>query len=435
MSRRDVRDMLGMEDEEGQEGQAAPPSQGKKKKSKVKEAESVVTPGKVVVGKLGKKSETNKSFSLFVFFFFFFFSFFFFLDRLSRDLKNLQAAKVKVEVEEASPVVPAFSGKMKKKAKSALKVVPWTRVQYASHDGPHPVMLSHVRPLDDPVRTVNSFLRMNKAYAFSRYSDAQYEKKLRSDEWTREETDHLMSLVELFEGRLIVVHDRWEAPWRPRTLEEIKQRFYETQRALGNTFGVESKQGFVFDVEGARLRKRHAEILYNRNGFEVWEEFEAKKAFEPVAAELAKCKVATGRARQLIHALEHGVRDYATAVAASSLPSAVKADKKKNAAWSPSDAKSKPKKKTSSFSGGIGLAGGLTTQLPAAVDGYLRNTLGVPIRPSAHPKAAAVHSELRNNVMVLLDLQVLLQQKQYERELLRLQLEQLQSGQHDEKDE
>lgn len=36
------------------------------------------------------------------------------------------------------------------------------------------------------------------------------------------------------------------------------------------------------------LRKRHAEILYNRTGFDVWEEFEASKEFEPIAAELAK---------------------------------------------------------------------------------------------------------------------------------------------------
>ncbi len=342
-------------------------------------------------------------------------------DRLSRDLRNLQTVHKEPLVIETSPVVPEFSGRMKKKAKSSLKVTPWTRFQYANKEGPGAMMLTHVRPTDDPNKCVNTFLKVNKAVNLQRYNDASYEAKLRSTAWTREETDELMRLAELIDARLVVMHDRWGPPFAPRTLEQIKHRFYEVQRLLS----PDPKNAFVFDYDAAVKRKRHEEILYNRNGFEVWEEYEAKQEYEAVAAELAKAKAAPARARALMTALEHGVRE--SAMANSSFGSALnaKSESRKSDAWSPSDARGKAKKKTKSGSvadmSAVGGSGG-SGQLPAAVDAFLRNDLAVPIRPSANSEAATAHSELRHCVMALLDMQVLQQQKQYEVEVLRAQL-------------
>jgi hypothetical protein len=323
-------------------------------------------------------------------------------------------------VEEPAPVVPEFSGKMKKKARSQVKVTPWKRFEYQSREGPGAVTLSHVRPLDDPLKNQNGFLKVNKPMDLRRYDDASYAAKLQSAAWTRAETDELMRLAEQFGGRLVVVHDRWPVPrFAPRSLEQIKERYYEVQRLLARDPAGE----FVFDLAGAVARKRHMELLYNRNGNEVWEEFEAKNEFERVAAELAKAHAAPARARALMTALERGVRDYAAAAAAS----AVKSESRKSDAWSPSDARGKPKKrpklKNSQTGGGETAADGVgAAQLPAAVDGYLRNVLSVPIRPSGSAESAAAHAELRGCVMVLLDMQVLLSQKLYQVELLKEQI-------------
>jgi DNA methyltransferase 1-associated protein 1 len=220
-------------------------------------------------------------------------------------LKSLQATQ-RSEVIEESPIVPAFVGPMKKKAKSGKRVTPWTRFEYQNKDGPGAITLSHVRPLDDPNKNVNVFLRFNaKSKIFVYTNDDQY-RLVESKSWSREETDALMRLAEQFDGRLLLVHDRWDGP-TPRSLDEIKARFYEVQQRLASADSELSK--FSFDLEGSVKRKRHAEILYNRNGNEVWEEFEAKKEFEPVAAELAKAKAAPGRVRTLMTALDQGLKE------------------------------------------------------------------------------------------------------------------------------
>ena len=84
------------------------------------------------------------------------------------------------------------------------------------------MLLTHVRPLDDPLKETNAFLRFNLPLQMLRYDAATYQRKLRSDDWTKEETDALMELAERFDARLVVVHDRWQL--RPRSLEEIKVR-------------------------------------------------------------------------------------------------------------------------------------------------------------------------------------------------------------------
>lgn len=57
--------------------------------------------------------------------------------------------------------------------------------------------LTHVRPLDDPVKETNTFLRFNLPLKVERYTDEQYQRLLVSSDWSREETDMLMQLVEV----------------------------------------------------------------------------------------------------------------------------------------------------------------------------------------------------------------------------------------------
>ena len=54
------------------------------------------------------------------------------------------------------------------------------------------------------------FARFNKKVQLLSYSDEEYEKLLRSEQWTREQTDALMLLVQRFHLNFFLVQDRWK---------------------------------------------------------------------------------------------------------------------------------------------------------------------------------------------------------------------------------
>jgi DNA methyltransferase 1-associated protein 1 len=56
-----------------------------------------------------------------------------------------------------------------------------------------------------------------KAQVPKRYTDEQYNRHLKSDDWTREETDYLMDLVEEYDLRWVVIADRYD--YQPRGAE------------------------------------------------------------------------------------------------------------------------------------------------------------------------------------------------------------------------
>jgi hypothetical protein len=43
--------------------------------------------------------------------------------------------------------------------------------------------------------------------------------------WTKEETDYLWDLIEKFDGRFLVIYDRYD-PKYDRSVEDIKERYY-----------------------------------------------------------------------------------------------------------------------------------------------------------------------------------------------------------------
>lgn len=96
------------------------------------------------------------------------------------------------------------------------------------------------KPKDEPLYP---FAKFNvKAQVPKRYTDEQYEQYLKSAQWTREETDYLMDLVEEFDLRWVIIYDRYD--YQPaatdnaenstalvpagqrRTMEQMKARYY-----------------------------------------------------------------------------------------------------------------------------------------------------------------------------------------------------------------
>ncbi|KAE8349538.1 hypothetical protein BDV28DRAFT_59242 [Aspergillus coremiiformis] len=137
-----------------------------------------------------------------------------------------------------------------------------------------------------------------KARVPRRYTDEEYNRHLKSDEWSRQETDYLMDLVEEYDLRWMVIADRYDFQPHPvdaetnitalvpakqvRTMEHMKARYYfvaASMLALEHPPSEMSEAEFdlhekmmKFDPERERARKELAALQLNRTADEVREE-------------------------------------------------------------------------------------------------------------------------------------------------------------------
>lgn len=145
-----------------------------------------------------------------------------------------------------------------------------------------------------------TFAKYNiKAQVPRGYTDEQYQRHLQSDDWSREETDYLMGLVEEYDLRWVIIADRYD--YQPkiaenseanatalvtaksvRTMEQMKARYYTVAAnmlALEHPPSEMSEAEFAlhekmmkFDPDRERQRKELAALQLNRTADEVREE-------------------------------------------------------------------------------------------------------------------------------------------------------------------
>ena len=144
------------------------------------------------------------------------------------------------------------------------------------------------------------FVKYNiKARVPQRYTDEEYNRHLNSEDWTREETDYLMDLVEEYDLRWILIADRYDyqpqpidseanaaalvpAGKRPRTVEQMKSRYYFVAASMlalqrppsemsESEFDLHEKM-MKFDPEREKVRKELSALQLSRTAEEVREE-------------------------------------------------------------------------------------------------------------------------------------------------------------------
>ena len=142
------------------------------------------------------------------------------------------------------------------------------------------------------------FAKFNIKVSGPEYSNEQYEAHLKSDDWTKEETDYLIHLASEFDLRWIVIADRYdyqakEVPsegdsmvvtvtLKPRTMEDLKSRYYDVAAkvmVLHHPLSSMSTAEFdlhekmiKFDPTQETTRKKLAEALLSRSPEEIREE-------------------------------------------------------------------------------------------------------------------------------------------------------------------
>ncbi|KAH0839959.1 hypothetical protein J3R83DRAFT_914 [Lanmaoa asiatica] len=113
------------------------------------------------------------------------------------------------------------------------------------------------------------------------YSQDEYTRLLEDNEWTKDETDYLFKIVQEYDLRWYVIHDRYDHPDGPvRAIEDIKDRYYSVCRKLIRNrpwAGDESTKShllnsYQFDKERETMRKNYIASLEDRTPEEIAEE-------------------------------------------------------------------------------------------------------------------------------------------------------------------
>ncbi|KAF9644509.1 hypothetical protein BDM02DRAFT_938105 [Thelephora ganbajun] len=114
-----------------------------------------------------------------------------------------------------------------------------------------------------------------------KYTDEEYAQLLEDPEWSREETDYLFKMIEDYDSRFLIVHDRYEFPGGvPRLLEDLKDRYYSICRKLvrsrpwnGDEVSRAKVLGLLsFEKERELTRKQYLRSLESRTPEQIAEE-------------------------------------------------------------------------------------------------------------------------------------------------------------------
>ena len=143
------------------------------------------------------------------------------------------------------------------------------------------------------------YAKFNVKVNVPNYTSEQYNSHLKSDEWSKDETDYLVNLALEYDLRWVVIWDRYEfqpseppkgtadpttttAQATPRTMEDLKARYYDVAArtmklnqplsTMSNTEFELHEKMTKFDAELEATRKKFAETLFARSPEDVKEE-------------------------------------------------------------------------------------------------------------------------------------------------------------------
>jgi len=178
------------------------------------------------------------------------------------------------------PVAPPTK-LFKEKWNVGKKAERWILRPFSSSARSDNAVFNHWAKLRDPVEDYK-FAKLNKHVQILAYDDADYSSHLILNDWTQEETDYLLQMCRRFDCRFIVIYDRWEMV-RPRSVEDLKDRFYFIQRKLIEIAGIKANDSFwkkhplikdPFNKEQEENRKTQLECLFRRDKRQIQEEDE-----------------------------------------------------------------------------------------------------------------------------------------------------------------
>lgn len=290
------------------------------------------------------------------------------------------------------------------------QVRPWKWMPFTNPARTDGIVLSHWRRVADEGKEY-PYSKFNKTLDIPTYSDEEYTKSLSEPGWSKEETDHLFDLCKSFDLRFIIVHDRFDkAKYQTRSVEELKERYYSLCNRLLKARGGEEGDMVAFDAPHEVKRKLQMERLLARSKEQVIEE-------ETLCAELKKIEMRKKERekkqqdlQKLISAAEQNTSE--TKKTPSSKKYSGTSSKKARSAATPGQSKSDGSVVFKSYdkSSGVSVRSSkmktpmtLGQKKTKAIDQLLEE-LGVGLKPMSTEQICVQFNELRNDILLLLDL-------------------------------
>eukprot|EP01112_Ceratiomyxa_fruticulosa_P004286 TRINITY_DN1475_c0_g1_i1.p1 TRINITY_DN1475_c0_g1~~TRINITY_DN1475_c0_g1_i1.p1 ORF type:complete len:456 (-),score=118.34 TRINITY_DN1475_c0_g1_i1:57-1424(-) len=364
--------------------------------------------------------------------------------------------------------------KEKRKIGNAQQNVRWTWKAFRSSARNDSMVLHHWERANDR-NDDYMFARFNKKLVIPVYSDEEYEKYFKVDDWTRDETDCLMQMCERYDLRWPVIGDRYEEELaekianknnttpnvnnetetntttenstkrKDRNIEELKGRFYSIESKLCEIRGDDPAQNayhnYKYNQELEEKRKEQYEKLYKRSHAEVAEEDNLVNNYKRIEDQLKKYHKSRKKILSLADAVIEGV-DYSQMdlnFSQEDTKDKKKSKKRKTGEIGedifefgveeeqPQEKGEKEKRSKKNNLASSKAANKSSTSLSVGpklamkVDAALLE-LGIGLRPSLPtPAVTKAFTELRQDIVILLNLQKHVQQKEYHLEVLRAQ--------------
>ncbi|GAB0090346.1 DNA methyltransferase 1-associated protein 1 [Sergentomyia squamirostris] len=180
---------------------------------------------------------------------------------------------------DAPPLLSTDTGVMTgyKQTKARLgmkKVRKWHWTPFTNPARSDNAVFHHWKRISDEPK-VYPFAQFNKQLSIPQYSITEYNTHLRTNQakWSKAQTDHLMELAKRFDLRFAIMADRWDRKTHGlKTVEDLKERYYEILGILGKIRGIPEKKIYVFDAEHERKRKEQLKKLFERTAKQIEEE-------------------------------------------------------------------------------------------------------------------------------------------------------------------
>ncbi|KAG0147995.1 hypothetical protein CROQUDRAFT_721914 [Cronartium quercuum f. sp. fusiforme G11] len=156
--------------------------------------------------------------------------------------------------------------------------VKWNLTELQNPGRKDGLKLKHWTRSDRPL--VTPFARYATNCNMYTYSTEEYYHWLRDDDWTKEETDYLFSLLQDYDLRFPVVHDRYSFVGSNRSIEDLKARYFSICQKLihqrpSSTDESTKRQmilSYNFDKHREMERKKHVQALLDRTHSQILEE-------------------------------------------------------------------------------------------------------------------------------------------------------------------
>ncbi|KAL5487368.1 hypothetical protein EMCRGX_G019960 [Ephydatia muelleri] len=335
----------------------------------------------------------------------------------------------------ATSLIPTDTGCGYRQPKARLgrkQVRSWKWIPFTNPARQDGLTLQHWRRTADEGKDY-AFAQFNKSVDVPSYTDEEYSKHLAEETWTKEETDHLFELCRRFDLRFIIIQDRFDGGrFQKRTIEDLKERYYSVCNRIKKAHNQGGEEGelVAFDAGHECRRKQQLERLLGRTKEQVAEEDVLLAELKKIETRKKEREKKQHDLQKLISAAEQNV-DSTTQRATIKKSSMSKKIKTPGTPQQPKVAESSVVFKSYDKASGVTLRSSkmktpmtLGQRKAKAIEQFLEE-MHIGTRPMPTEQICVQFNELRNDILLLLDLKAACEVCEFDLQSLRHKCEDL----------